>query len=242
MGFEIASIGVLAALFAGMVSFLSPCVLPLVPGYVSYITGNMDRSGVAARSNALLLSLCFVAGFATIFIALGASATALSRLLLSWRYEANIVGGAIVIVFGVFTTGLVGLPWLSQDLRYHGALKGGGPAGAYVLGLAFGFGWTPCIGPILGAILTVSATSDAAGSGILLLSIYSAGLGVPFLLTATFADSLTARLKHMRRLGRVLQILAGIVMILMGLAMITGQMSAFAFWLLERFPVFARIG
>jgi len=195
-----------------------------------------------SSSNALLLSLCFVAGFATIFIALGASATALSRLLLSWRYEANIVGGAIVIVFGVFTTGLVGLPWLSQDLRYHGALKGGGPAGAYVLGLAFGFGWTPCIGPILGAILTVSATSDAAGSGILLLSIYSAGLGVPFLLTATFADSLAARLKHMRRLGRVLQILAGIVMILMGLAMITGQMSAFAFWLLERFPVFARIG
>jgi cytochrome c-type biogenesis protein len=195
-----------------------------------------------SSSNALLLSLCFVAGFATIFIALGASATALSRLLLSWRYEANMVGGAIVIVFGVFTTGLVRLPWLSQDLRYHGALRGGGPAGAYVLGLAFGFGWTPCIGPILGAILTVSATSDAAGSGILLLSIYSAGLGVPFLLTATFADSLAARLKHMRRLGRVLQILAGIVMILMGLAMITGQMSAFAFWLLERFPVFARIG
>ena len=195
-----------------------------------------------SSSNALLLSLCFVAGFATIFIALGASATALSRLLLSWRYEANMVGGAIVIVFGVFTTGLVRLPWLSQDLRYHGALRGGGPAGAYVLGLAFGFGWTPCIGPILGAILTVSATSDAAGSGILLLSIYSAGLGVPFLLTATFADSLAARLKHMRRLDRVLQILAGIVMILMGLAMITGQMSAFAFWLLERFPVFARIG
>lgn len=242
MGVEIANIGILAALLAGMISFLSPCVLPLVPGYVSYIAGNTDRSSLAARSNALLLSICFVAGFATIFVALGASATAISRLLLSWRYEANIIGGAIVIVFGVFTTGLIRLPWLSQDLRYHGALKGGGPAGAYVLGLAFGFGWTPCIGPILGAILTVSATSEAAGSGILLLSIYSAGLGVPFLLTATFADKLTARLKHMRRLGRTLHIFAGVVMILMGLAMITGQMSAFAFWLLERFPIFARIG
>lgn len=241
MSFEIANIGILAALLAGMISFLSPCVLPLVPGYISYIAGNSDRDSTASRSGALLLSLWFVAGFSTIFILLGATATALSQVLLSWRYEANIVGGAIVIVFGIFTTGLVRLPWLDRDIRFHGALEGGRPFGAYVLGLAFGFGWTPCIGPILGAILTVSATADVS-SGIVLLSIYSLGLGVPFVVTATFSDIVTLRLRKLRRMGRILQIIAGVVMILMGIAMLTGQMAAFAFWLLDTFPVFGRIG
>ncbi|MBE7184141.1 MAG: cytochrome c biogenesis protein CcdA [Methylobacterium mesophilicum] len=239
---EIANIGVPAALLAGMISFLSPCVLPLVPGYVSFIAGSSNRLGVRSKAGTAFVSLCFVLGFSTVFILLGASATAISGLLLSYRYEANIVGGAIIILFGIFMTGIVKLPWLERDLRYHGAIEGGKPTGAYVLGLAFGFGWTPCIGPILGAILTMSATVDGAMSGVALLSIYSLGLGLPFLATALFADVLTARLRKVRRLGRILHVAAGVVMILMGIAMITGQMSAFAFWLLERFPVFGRIG
>lgn len=183
--FEISNIGILTAFAAGAISFLSPCVLPLVPGYISYIAGTSAGSGEplrpsGGRLSTMLLSVLFVLGFSTIFVALGASATAISGLLLAYRYETNIVGGAIIIVFGVFTTGLVRLPWMERDVRFHGKVRGGRPLGAYLLGLAFGFGWTPCIGPVLGAILTVSALSATASDGIALLSIYSIGLGLPF--------------------------------------------------------------
>ena len=244
---EISNIGVLTALAAGAISFLSPCVLPLVPGYISYIAGTSAGSGEPSRSrggrlSTLLLSALFVLGFSTIFVTLGASATVASRLLLAYRYETNIVGGAIIILFGVFMTGLVRLPWLERDVRFHGEVRGGRPLGAYLLGLAFGFGWTPCIGPILGAILTVSALSATASDGIALLSIYSVGLGLPFLTAALFTDGLAKRLKSMRRAGRLLHIGAGAIMIAMGLAMVTGKMSVFAFWLLQRFPMFGSIG
>lgn len=245
--FDISSIGIFTVLAAGAISFLSPCVLPVVPAYVSYIAGNVmdaNRSPLHPRGrlSTLFLSLCFVLGFSTIFVTLGASATALSRLLLAYRYEANIIGGAIIILFGVFMIGVVRLPWLERDMRYHGPVQSGRPLGAYVLGLAFGFGWTPCIGPVLGAILTISAVSATASSGVVLLSIYSIGLGLPFLFAALFTESLALRLKSMRKGGRVLQIAAGVIMVAMGLAMITGQMSIFAFWLLERFPILGTIG
>ena len=246
MDVEISNIGIVTAVAAGAVSFLSPCVLPLVPGYVSFIAGNSSGRREAGASvgklGVALLSLCFILGFSTVFVALGASATAVSRLLRAYSYEAGIVGGGIVILFGVFTTRLVKLPWLERDVRYHGSLSGSGPLGAYLLGLAFAFGWTPCIGPILGAILTVSAVSATATDGIVLLSLYSLGLGIPFLLAAVFTRGLMGSLPRMRRAGRVLQLAAGGTMILMGLAMVTGQMTWFAFWLLERFPAFGSIG
>ena len=241
----ISNIGLLTAFSAGVISFLSPCVLPLVPGYVSYISGNTlgrHDNADAGRLATLLLSLCFVLGFSTVFVALGATATAFSRLLLFYRYEASLIGGAIVILLGIFMTGLVRIPWFERDVRFHGSIRGGRPLGAFLLGLAFGFGWTPCIGPVLGAILTVSALSSTASVGITLLSVSSVGLGVPFLLSAAFADKIMQRLKTMRRLGRVLQAGAGGVMVAMGIAMITGSMSAFSFWLLETVPVLARIG
>lgn len=245
MDFEISNIGIVTAVAAGAISFLSPCVLPLVPGYVSYIAGNSNsrfKSASPSRLGVTMLSLSFILGFSTVFVALGASATALSRLLRAYSYEAGIVGGAIVVLFGVFMTGLVRLPWLERDARYHGSLSGGGPWGAYLLGLAFAFGWTPCIGPILGAILTVSAVSATATDGIVLLSLYSLGLGIPFLLAAIFTRALMGSLPCMRRAGRVLQMAAGGIMILMGIAMVTGQMTWFAFWLLERFRTFAGFG
>lgn len=244
---EISNIGVLTAFAAGLISFLSPCVLPLVPGYVSYVAGRSAVENSAARAStlrmaALGLSLSFVLGFSTVFIVLGASATALGQLLISYRYELNIVGGTIVILFGLFLAGIVHPFWMLRDARFHSALPGGRPISAYVLGLAFAFGWTPCIGPILGAILTVSAASATVSSGVALLAIYSFGLGVPFLLSALFTDALTTRLKTIGRIGRLLQMAAGGIMILMGLAMITGQLSAFAYWLLDVFPVLATIG
>lgn len=244
---EISQIGVLTAFAAGIISFLSPCVLPLVPGYVSYVAGRTaagaPRGGKnAARWPAMGLGMCFVLGFTTVFVLLGASATALGRLLLGWRYELNLVGGAIVIVFGLFLLGLLRPSWTMRDIRFDVSLPGGRPIAAYVLGLAFAFGWTPCIGPILGAILTVSATSATVGGGVALLAIYSLGLGVPFLAATMFTDELAARLRSAGRVGRILQILAGAVMVLMGFAMITGQLSIFAFWLLETFPALGRIG
>lgn len=241
----VSDIGVLTAFAAGMISFLSPCVLPLVPGYLSYVSGStLDQVGrsPASRLSALWPSACFVLGFSTVFVAFGAGATALSRLLLAYRYEATIAGGAVVILFGLFVSGILRLPWLQRELRFHGTVQGGRPTGAYLLGLAFGFGWTPCIGPVLGAILTVSALSSTASAGIILLTIYALGLGVPFLLSAVFTDGLVKRLKGMRRAGRALQLVAGGVMIVMGIAMITGTMSTFAIWLLNNVPILARIG
>lgn len=244
---EMSNISMLTVFAAGIISFLSPCVLPLVPGYVSYVAGrsavgNRSLSTVGVRLPAIILGLCFVLGFSTVFIVLGASATALGQVLISYRYELNFVGGAIVILFGLFVTGLIRFPWMMREARFHSDLPGGGATSAYVLGLAFAFGWTPCIGPILGAILTIGAASATVVDGVLLLAIYSMGLGVPFLLAALFTDALASRLRSFGRVGRILRTFAGAIMILMGLAMITGQLSAFSFWLLENFPVLARIG
>lgn len=244
---EVSAIAVLSAFGGGIISFLSPCVLPLVPGYISYVAGDTLSHGHPAddraqRLSVLGLSLCFVAGFSTVFIALGAGATVLGQLLLRYRYEANFVGGGIVIIFGLFMIGILNLPWLQRDLRIHAQIKGARPLGAYLIGLAFAFGWTPCIGPVLGVILTVSAVAATASSGIALLSAYSLGLGIPFLVTAVFTGVLLKWLKSMRSIGRWLQIGAGAGMVVMGLAMMTGMLSAFAFWLLNTFPAFAAIG
>lgn len=244
---ETSGIGMTTAFLAGLISFLSPCVLPLVPGYVSYVTGqsldDLQRHDLSrVNLSAAGLSLFFVLGFSTVFVVLGASATSLGQLLLEYRYEASLVGGTIIIVFGLFMIGLLALPWLQREFRFTLDIKGGNPLGAFLLGLAFAFGWTPCIGPILGAILTISASSAQVGSGVLLLSIYSLGLGVPFLATAAFTGTFLMKFKAMRRLGRPLQVLAGIIMVIMGVAIITGHLSAFSFWLLKTFPVLTRIG
>ena len=241
----ISEIGLIAAFAAGTISFLSPCVLPLVPGYISYVSGSsaIDNPQTSnTRWSVLLASLCFVLGFSTVFVALGASATLLSRILLSYRYETNLIGGTIIILFGIFTTGVIPMPWLERDVRYHGPLLSGKLSGAYLLGLAFGFGWTPCIGPVLGAILTVSSISTNTSAGIILLTAYAAGLGIPFLVSALFTETLMRRMAVMRKTGRWLKIGAGGVMIAMGIAMVTGYMSSMSYWLLENFPVFSRIG
>jgi cytochrome c-type biogenesis protein len=244
---EVTGIGVTAAFAAGAVSFLSPCVLPLVPGYVSYVAGQTATAeaapgpGAPAWPRVLGLSLSFVLGFSTVFVLLGAGAGALSELLLTYRDQANLVGGALVILFGLLTAGLVSPAWLARDLRWHGSLPGGGPVSAYLLGVAFGFGWTPCIGPVLGAILTVTA-AQGGGGGVVLLAVYSLGLGVPFVLAALFSGGFAARLKALGRAGRVLRLAAGGVMVAMGLAMVTGRLTEFAYWLLSTFPALGRIG
>ena len=243
---EISGIGIFTAFAAGLISFLSPCVLPLVPAYVSYVTGKtVDGSAVApgrGQLQMLWLSLLFVSGFSVVFVTLGASATAVGRLLLAYKYEATIVGGAIVLLFGLFMTGLLKLSWLGRDIRFHGAIGQGTPYAAFGLGFAFALGWTPCIGPVLGAILTVSAVSPEVGSGMALLGIYSLGLGVPFIAAALFTGAFVSRMRSMRSVGVPLQIGAGVVMIIMGVAMITGYLTTFSYWMLRTFPVLGQIG
>lgn len=245
---EISGIGVLTAFGAGLISFLSPCVLPLVPGYLSFIgeqsLEEMKERGLTSKETlaVLGLSFCFVLGFATVFIALGAGATAIGSWLRAYRYEMNIIGGIIVILFGLFMTGLLRFNWLQRDFRFHGDMFGGRPVASYLLGLAFAFGWTPCIGPILGAILTVSATSGAVSDGTVLLAIYSMGLGVPFVVAALFTDRFLHHAKRLRRHGHALQIAAGVLLVIMGIAMITGYLSAFSIWLLKALPWLGTLG
>lgn len=242
---ETASIGIVTAFLAGVVSFLSPCVLPLVPGYLSYVAGTSLeslRDRQASRLQALGYAVCFVLGFSAVFIAFGASATALGSLLLSWRYELGILAGIVVLLFGLHLAGLLPLHWLEREARFHAEVKGGRVVGAFLLGLAFAFGWTPCIGPVLGVILTMSASTADLGTGTALLAVYSLGLGLPFLLAALFTDVLLERLRQLSRTGRRLQQGSGVLLAVVGMLMITGQLEVMAYWLLETFPMLGRIG
>ena len=245
--FEIGGVGILTAFAAGLISFLSPCVLPLVPGYLSYIAGDTlagssYRSPGIVRIPALALSGCFVLGFSTIFVLLGASASVIGQALLRYRYELNVIGGLAIILFGVLMLDLIKAPSLYREFRIGYAPGRVRSLSAYLLGTAFGFGWTPCIGPVLGAILTVSATSTDASAGLALLSTYAAGLAVPFLLAAIFTEAFAGRMRQMRILGRALRLFSGVIMILMGVAMVSGSMTTVAFWILDLVPILQRIG
>ena len=190
----------------------------------------------------MVLSLFFVAGFSSVFVALGASATALGQWLIEYRHAASVAGGALIVIFGLYMTGLLQLRVLQRDIHFHLQVSGGKTLSAYLVGLAFGFGWTPCIGPVLGAILTMSAIASSVAAGVLLLAAYSLGLGVPFLVAAAFTDRLVARQREVKRIGRILYIVAGAVMVVTGIAIITGHLSLFATWLLQIFPALANVG
>lgn len=243
---EIAGIGVLTAFLAGIVSFLSPCVLPLVPGYVSFVAGrSLDQltqeQTVRQRLAVLGLSSAFVLGFSTVFISLGASASAVGSLFQLYRFEASYIAGAVIILFGLHMMGALRLHWLHRELRFMPQVAGGRPFEAFFLGSAFAFGWTPCIGPVLAAILTLSATTVGVADGAALLSIYSLGLAVPFLLVALFTGRFVANAQGLRRIGRPLQITAGGTLVAVGALMFTGYLFSFGAWMLNTFPFFQDI-
>jgi cytochrome c-type biogenesis protein len=242
---DTASIGFVTAFLAGVVSFLSPCVLPLVPGYLSYVAGTSLeelRDRAASRLKALGYAVAFVLGFSVVFVALGASATALGGLLLSYKAELSLVGGVMILLFGLHLAGVLSLGWLQREARLHLDLPGGRVVGAFLMGLAFAFGWTPCIGPVLGAILTMSASAADLSTGTALLAVYSLGLGLPFLLAALFTDLLLERLRALARTGRNLQRVAGLALAAAGVLIVTGRLEGLAYWLLETFPGLARLG
>ena len=233
------------ALIAGVFSFLSPCVLPIVPPYLAYMGGvsiNDMSSQRTARRRAVVAALFFVLGLSTVFVLLGFTASAFGMFFLQNQALFAKISGVVIIVFGLHFVGLFRIPFLDQEARLDAGDKGGSSFGAYVLGLAFAFGWTPCIGPQLGAILSLAASEGSVSRGTLLLGIYAAGLGIPFLLAAMFitrAMTLMNRIKpHMKLIERIM----GGLLIVVGLALLTGAFTTFSFWLLETFPVLSMVG
>ena len=232
----------LVALAAGFISFLSPCVLPVVPPYLAYMSGvSMTELG-ASRRKALLSALFFVLGLSTVFLLLGAAASAAGRALLQYQGYLNAAAGVTVMIFGAHFVGVYRIGFLDREARMDAGDRGGSAFGAYVLGLAFAFGWTPCIGPQLGAILSLAASQSDLARGTMLLGIYALGLGLPFLLVAAFFGRLKGAMawmkRHMDRIERIM----GLLLWTVGLLMLTGQFTAFSWWLLETFPALATLG
>lgn len=238
---DLATWGVMAAFLGGLVSFLSPCTLSLVPGYLSVVTGGAVNES-ENRLKAFWLSFCFVLGFSVIFIALGASASLLGQWLRVYHEEANLVAGLLIVLMGLFMLGWWSMPALQRDWRFGRTLEGGRPTAAFLLGLAFAIGWTPCIGPILGAILALSSTQANAETGIVYLAMYSFGLAIPFLGTSLFIEHFRVKLRRFGHWSRYLRMFAGAVLVLMGVLVITGQMTRFATWMLSAFPILGTLG
>ena len=223
-------LGIPTAFIAGVVSFLSPCVLPLVPGYMSMISGaSLDemKSGRDADLTMRVVrsSLAFVAGFTLVFVTLGATATWVGTFLLGQRPVFNLVAGALVIIFGLHLTGLVKIPFLYREARVHSQSKGRGLVGSFLIGLAFAFGWTPCIGPLLSGILAIAATRETVYQGMFLLMIYSAGLGIPFLLTSLGLSRFLKFYTRFRTHLRAVEIASGALLILIGALIASNQLT-----------------
>ena len=235
-----------AIFIAGVLSFLSPCVLPLVPPYLTYLAGQtaeeLEVDGIgAAQKDLLWAALLFVLGFATIFIGLGATASAFGQVLRSNLMWLSDAAGIAIILMGLHFLGLFKISLLYREKRFH-LQKPLGVWGGYVMGLAFAFGWTPCIGPVLAAVLAVAGHEETVWRGAGLLAVYSAGLGVPFMLAATALEGFTIVAVHFKRAMPWVERVTGAALVLTGLAFLTGSMADFSFWLIETFPALAKFG
>jgi cytochrome c-type biogenesis protein len=231
----------LVALTAGVLSFLSPCVLPIVPPYLAYMSGISVGEMKQGRAP-VLAAVFFVLGLSTVFLLLGAAASAFGSFLLGYLDTLSTISGVVVMIFGAHFLRIFRIPLFDREMRMDATTQNGSAFGAYVLGLAFAFGWTPCIGPQLAAILTLAAQEGAVGRGAALLAVYALGLGIPFLLVALFMARLTPAMtflkRHMERIERI----SGLLLWTIGLMMLTGGFSAFSYWLLEHLPFLAQIG
>jgi cytochrome c-type biogenesis protein len=235
------------AFVAGVLSFVSPCVLPLVPPYLAYMGGVSiaelrAEEGTTARRRVLLAALFFVAGFSTVFVALGATASFIGQAVGAYLGYLGYAAGILIVVMGLHFLGVLRIGFLDRTARLGVAQKPASLAGAYVIGLAFGFGWSPCVGPVLTAILLMAGAADSAGEGAMLLLIYSLGIGVPFLVAAGFAGAFMRWSARFRAKLGVVEKAMGVFLIAAGILIFTGQMPAIAFWLLETFPRLGAIG
>jgi len=238
---------ILVALLAGVLSFISPCVLPIIPPYLAYmggITMNQltDRTDRSSRRPAVIASMFFVLGLSTVFMFLGFAASAFGRFFLQNQVLFSQIAGGVIIIFGLHFLGLFRIPFLMREARIDAGDKGGSALGAYVLGLAFAFGWTPCIGPILGTILSLSAQETSMTRGMILMVFYAIGLGVPFIISAMFINRAMGVMNRLKRHMGLIEKLMGVLLLLVGLMMITGTFSRMSYWLLENFPQLQILG
>lgn len=244
------NVTLLAAFGAGLLSFISPCVLPLVPGYLSYVSGlSLDElrgtatSRVAdlsggARGRVIVASLAFILGFSLVFVALGATASAAGQFLLERLPVLSRVAGAVIILFGLHTMGVLRIEWLYQTKQVQTSRRPAGPLGAMLVGAAFAFGWTPCLGPILAGILAVGASRDTVGDAVQLLAVYSLGLGVPFLLTGLAINRFFGAMAKIRRHYHKVELVSGGLLVLIGLLIFTNRFTVIAQWLSPYLPVY----
>ncbi len=233
------------ALLAGIISFLSPCVLPIVPPYLAYMGGismsEMTDEKVSNRP-AVIAAIFFALGLSTVFIFLGFAASAFGQLFLQNQTLLAQISGGVIVVFGLHFLGLITLPFLQREARFDAGDRGGSSFGAYILGLAFAFGWTPCIGPILGAILALSAQEASIARGTMLLATYAIGLGVPFIIASIFINRAIGLMNRFKRHMGLIEKIMGGMLVVVGIMMMTGAFTRLAFWLLETFPALAAVG
>ena len=239
----------IGALVAGLISFLSPCVLPLVPPYICYLGGTTmeqlagdEEMTPAMYWRVVMTSVLFVLGFTTVFVSLGATATVLGQLVAENLQELAYVAGVVIIVLGLHFLGILKIPLFYREARFHAETRPASMIGAYIIGLAFAFGWTPCVGPVLATILIIAGSQDSLLQGTTLLTSYALGIGLPFLLAALFARPFMTFMQRFRRyLGRV-EMTLGALLVVTGVLFITGSMNEIGFWLLETFPALGRVG
>jgi cytochrome c-type biogenesis protein len=237
------NVSLIAAFGAGFLSFISPCVLPLIPGYLSFVSGvsleeMRDDTAVAARRQVLVTSLAFVLGFSLVFIALGASASAIGKFLFRNSTILTKVAGALVIVFGLHTMGVFRLPFLESEKRLQAGAKPKSLFGAVMVGMAFGFGWTPCIGPILSGILTLAGSRETVREGVVMLAVYSLGLGIPFLLASLTINKFFAVSARLRRHYHAIEVTSGALLVGIGLLLFTDQLTVITRLLTPYLPTF----
>lgn len=231
------------ALAAGILSFLSPCVLPIVPPYLAYMGGvSLDDLDRGRRGKVMLAALFFVMGLSTVFLLLGASASALGKMFLMRQDLFMAIAGLLIMVFGAHFIGIYRIGFLDREARMDAGDRGGSALGAYLLGLAFAFGWTPCLGPVLGAVLGLAASEASVGRGITLLATYAVGLGLPFLLVAAFFPRLKGFIGWMKRHMDQVERVSGLLLWTVGFMMLTGQFTAMSNWLVENAGFLARFG
>lgn len=234
------SIGLAVAFLAGILSFLSPCVLPLVPSYLGFVTGMNAAEMTDRRRVAMIQATLFVLGFTTIFLLLGAGATQLGAALATHKEMVGRIGGVLIIFFGLVTMGVIKIPALQMEARVHLQEKPLGVLGAFLVGMAFGAGWTPCLGPILGGILTLASTQETLGRGMLLLGAYSAGLAIPFLVAAWMVESFFEWFQKFRKYLPWVQRISGALLVLVGILLVTGKFTELASYLNAITPEFLR--
>ncbi|PAU97363.1 cytochrome c biogenesis CcdA family protein [Paracoccus salipaludis] len=243
-GIELADAAILpaalVAVVAGLLSFLSPCVLPIVPPYLAYMTGVKVSALRERQRSAVLPALFFVLGLSTVFLLMGYAASAFGRAFLQYQPMLVTVSGIFVILLGLHFLHVFRIPLLDREARIEAGDKGGTALGAYLLGLAFAFGWTPCIGPQLSMILTLAATEP--GRGTTLLGIYALGLGIPFLLSAIFIERSIGLMNRLKRHMGLIERASGVLLIAVGVLLLTGWLGVISYWLLETFPALAAIG